>query len=87
MQRTDTEQERLLRTFDKHTSWVRGVDFRALSADQTGFIRLWNLENGEELRVYKVPVDQVIRSVAFCPDRRRIISAGEDGIFRFWQLP
>jgi WD40 repeat protein/predicted Ser/Thr protein kinase len=60
---------------------------QALSADQTGVMCLWDLENGEKLRVYKMPVTQVIRGVAFCPDRRRIVSAGDDGIFRFWRLP
>lgn len=60
---------------------------RALSGDVSGTIRLWDLENGEKLRVYKLPVKQIIRAIAFCPDDQRIISAGDDGIFRFWRLP
>lgn len=60
---------------------------RVLSADQASAIRLWDLQTGAELRVYKLPGAQIIRAVAFCSDGRRIVSADEDGIFRFWRLP
>ena len=48
----DLEQGRLLRTFEKHTSWVRRVDFvaetgLAISGENHGRILLWNTLDGQ----------------------------------------
>ncbi|HTU20434.1 MAG TPA: serine/threonine-protein kinase [Gemmataceae bacterium] len=88
----DVETEQTRWVLHGHTATVNVVAIsadgrRVLSADRAGVIRLWDLQNGAELRVYKMPDAQVILAVAFCPDRRQIVSSGDDGIFRFWRLP
>jgi molecular chaperone DnaK (HSP70) len=72
----------------KHAGTVTSVGFspdgRLLatgSKDDT--IKLWNPEDGRELRSFATP-DNNIYSLAFSPAGRLLATGGEDGFIRFW---
>jgi WD40 repeat protein len=86
----DVEQRRLLRTFEEHTGWVRGVDFvagtaLAVSADNNGAVLLWDTRDGRRIHGF-AGHEGAIYSVAASPSGLRAVSAGEDGWVRVWDL-
>ena len=46
-------------------------------------MKLWDLRNGRQPRVFRGHAGPV-HSIAFLPDGRRVISAGQDGVIRIW---
>ncbi|HEY7312401.1 MAG TPA: serine/threonine-protein kinase [Gemmataceae bacterium] len=87
----DLESEKPLHVLRGHTQGLVTVaisdDNRlGLSGSLDGVICLWDLKTGAELRRYTTPGGAGIRSVVFSRDLW-IISAADDGVFRFWILP
>ncbi|MBW8876236.1 MAG: TIR domain-containing protein [Acidobacteria bacterium] len=58
---------------------------RVLSCGSDNVVRLWVLETGYCLRVFKGHTD-VVRSVAWSADQRRAISGGDDMTVRLWDV-
>src|SRR5262249_16857695 len=65
---------------------------RALSGSSTtyhrefvGSIRLWDLENGKEVRCFADRGFQ-LWAVVFCPDGRRPLVGGGEGLVRLWDV-
>jgi WD40 repeat protein len=80
----------LFRRFSGHTDLVLCVAFspdgrRALSGSADRTVRLWNVENGQQLRCFTGHRDFVL-SVAFSPDGGQAVSAGCDRTVRLWDV-
>jgi WD40 repeat protein len=82
---------RLLWFSSKHWSWVDSVAFSprgdyAVSSGADGWARIWNAENGQEIR--RLPASSMlIQSVAFSPDGRFLLIGGEDPPYiRLWDI-
>ena len=56
------------------------------SGDERGHIRVWDPNSGQTWLVGDAHVGQ-ITSLAFTPDEAVLITAGEDGAIRLWELP
>ncbi|MCF7809430.1 WD40 repeat domain-containing protein [bacterium] len=91
-----TSKRREVQRFEGHTDFVNSVvyspDGRYIAScggsairmnDKT--IRIWNVEEGKEIRVLSVEARSGI-SVCFCPDNDRIITSYGDGSSRRWNL-
>jgi len=76
--------------FRGHThQWVEGVAVlpngrQALSCGYDGFIRLWDIVTGREIRTYRH--EDPVRSVYLTADGRRFLSASHDGLVRLWDV-
>jgi WD40 repeat protein len=46
-------------------------------------VKLWDAETGQDLLRFERHTDE-LRSVAFCPNGKRLMSASRDGKVRFW---
>jgi RNA polymerase sigma factor (sigma-70 family) len=84
----EVDSRREVRRFKGHTAQVTDVAVspdgrRGLSCGGDETLRLWDLETGKELRRL-VAIDG-IHGVAFCPDGRRALSAGNKSV-RLWDL-
>jgi len=62
-----------------------GPDGQALSGDLGYTVRLWDIETGAEVRVFKGHLNRVT-SVTFGPDGRRALSGSWDRTLRLWDL-
>ncbi len=47
-------------------------------------VRLWDLEGKREVRTFKVP--RYVRTVSIEPNGKRFVTAGDDGVFRLWDV-
>jgi WD40 repeat protein len=64
-------------------SWLRRVA-RPNDGRGYGFLQVWDVETGKELRRYNSKV--VITSIAVSPDSRYALSGSYDGTLRLWRL-
>ena len=77
-------------TFHGHSDFVSDVIFSpnnriVASCSWDGEIKLWNVENGREIRALKGHTSG-IQSIVFSQDGSRIISGGWDGTVRIWDI-
>ena len=55
-----------------------------LSGGNDGIVRLWNIEQGEE--VARFPHEGFVRSVSFTQDGKNALSAGDSGLIKLWDI-
>ena len=87
-----THRRALKKTLTGHSSGIRTVAFAPnggtlASGDDSGTIRLWNVDTGELLKTIETESD-TIDSVVYSPDGKTLVSTGnngDDGI-RFWNV-
>ncbi|PSB03811.1 NB-ARC domain-containing protein [Merismopedia glauca] len=84
----DLEQNRQLRLFPGHSSWVWDVVWTSdgeylISASEDRTVRVWEVATGECIQVLTGHSDRVWR-VAGCGNR--IVSASGDGTLKIWDL-
>ncbi len=85
---TDTKQETRFKTFrDKRSplGFAFGPDLMAYAYDRSGSIRLYSLSAKTNIATLEGHSD-VVESLAFSPDGRRLASASLDHSFRFWDV-
>ncbi len=89
---------RLVRTFTGHTEAIKTAAFSpdgklAISGDCDAVVRVWDVQTGETVRVFKGHAEGYtsfagalgINGVAFTPDSRYAISAGDSSV-RIWDI-
>jgi len=54
-----------------------------LTGSRDGTARLWNIETGEQIRIFSGH-EGWVNSVAFSPDEQYILTSGTDGTARLW---
>jgi WD40 repeat protein len=83
----DAAQGRLvLRWTDKYTDALAFSRDGTLLASGSGLhITMWKVEDGRTMRTLAWEIG-VIRSLAFLPDGKRLLSGGDDGTVRLWDV-
>jgi WD40 repeat protein/serine/threonine protein kinase len=61
---------------------LSGDGARLYTLSVAGTLVTWDVVSGQELRARKVP--QRATALALSPDDKRLVTAGEDGVVRFW---
>jgi WD40 repeat protein/transcriptional regulator with XRE-family HTH domain len=74
--------------FSGHSGWIYSVAFSpdgkyVLTGSQDGTARLWNTENGREVRQFGAQAGGVA-AVAFSPNGKLLLTGGNDGTARLW---
>jgi WD40 repeat protein len=86
---SDTLKE--LKRFKGHTASVRGLAFlpdgkQAISASLDGTLRVWDVEEGKELRLLRLPTGSA--ALALSPDGKKFVvsSSARPIVLRLWDL-
>jgi WD40 repeat protein len=72
----------------KVTQFVRAtkVANQFWSSDKDSVIRLWDADNGSELRRFSIPLQRIIQSIALSPDDSMLAVACSDATIHLWHL-
>jgi WD40 repeat protein len=98
----DAQSGLLVRSFEGHRDWIRDLavspdgrlgvtvsgrmeQFLPGFPDSDCSVRVWDLESGKELRRWQENTFTV-RSTAFLPDSRRVVSGSDDGTVRVYDV-
>ena len=59
-----------------------------LAAGADGYAKVWNVSNGAEVLAIRHSDRSgiLVRSATFSPDGRHVITVGEDGVARMWEI-
>jgi hypothetical protein len=80
----------VVHSFTGHTGAVSSIAFspdgRMLSGSRDGTMRLWDVNQEGEGRVFRRPPGWWVGCVAFCPDGRRALAGYYDYSIRLWDL-
>jgi small GTP-binding protein len=80
------EREIILALQDRMATYAFSPDGKhALSGGYDNALRLWSLNWGQCLRVFKGHTD-VVWCVAWSPDQRRVLSGSDDNTLRLWDV-
>jgi len=84
----ETSSDKLIKRLGEHNCKAYTVAFkpdgsRLVSGDISGIIKVWDVENGNELVSFQGHQAEVF-SVVYSPDGSRIVSGGNDGVIILW---
>jgi WD40 repeat protein/tetratricopeptide (TPR) repeat protein len=87
----DIETGKALRVLQGHNDGIYGVAFspdgrHALSGGFKGSLRLWDVEEGREVRALCEEEGRAIGALAYSPDGRRAATGSSSGVLRMWDV-
>jgi WD40 repeat protein len=87
----NVNDDNVVRSFQqKHTGDINSIAISsnghyALSGSEDKSIKLWNIDNGEEIRTFQGHTEEVT-SVIFSPDDRYALSGSKDNTVKLWEI-
>jgi WD40 repeat protein/transcriptional regulator with XRE-family HTH domain len=86
----DAQKNKLLLSLMGHTSGVWGLAYspdgkRIASGDNTGMIKVWDAETGNQLFTLEHSTDSKVRALVFSRDGRYLASGTQNGIGKIWE--
>ncbi|HLO17147.1 MAG TPA: hypothetical protein VK206_20095, partial [Anaerolineales bacterium] len=87
----DPQTGHQIREFIGHTDIVSSVAFSPdsrylLTGSSDGTARLWEVQTGKQLQLFKHPEGDQVNWVAFSPDGKHALTGGFDGLIRLWSI-
>src|SRR5262249_54846660 len=67
-------------------AWSPDSRLLACTTAQKPTIRLWDVDTQKEVRAPLEGHGKLLRSLAWCPDSKRLASAGDDGTVKVWDV-
>jgi WD40 repeat protein len=86
----DSNDGRLVRSFERHQTAVKGVVFspdgrRLFTASADGGVRVWDTSTGDELIQLNVTGNRLIWSIDLTADGQTLAAADSDGVVTLWK--